>query len=402
MRAASTDATRAPRLGRQLDQIGNGDGLAAPEGLDRVGHDVAPDRPRAGGTASCPRSARVRSSRSSTSAESRRTWARANARSAGATGLPASSCRSASWSVIASGPSAFLISCAAAASERRRSAIVGVVRRRSAALRSCALEDGGDPLPDADAHRRQAVAARRGGRARAPASSTSRAPEQPSGWPIAIAPPFTLTRRRIEPELAHAGDRLRGERLVQLDEIEIARRRCRRAPAPSAWPGSARGPSASARRRRRAEATKRASGRPPEPLAAPASRRQQQRRRAVVDPRRVAGRHRPALLAKHRRAARPARRRSSRGAGARRPRTAPRRPLSCLRPSSTAHELVGEPPGRLRGAPSAAGSPARTRPAPRATRRTARRPARPSRPARACRSSASMRGLTNRQPSVLS
>ena len=132
-----------------------------------------------GRNARLPRSARVWSSRSSTRPASRRTCERANARSSGATGLPASSCRSASWSVIASGPSAFLISCAAAASDTFGSATASaraallagerprfVMRarrwRRSPARRRCTSSP--------------ARSGRAGGRARAPASSPSARP----------------------------------------------------------------------------------------------------------------------------------------------------------------------------------------------------------------------------------
>ena len=45
----------------------------------------------------------------------------------------------------------------------------------------------------------------------------------PSGWPIAIAPPLTFTRSRVEAELADHGEALRRERLVQLDEVEVGR-----------------------------------------------------------------------------------------------------------------------------------------------------------------------------------
>ena len=38
---------------------------------------------------------------------------------------------------------------------------------------------------------------------------------------MAIAPPLTLTLLRVEPELAHDGQRLRGERLVELDEVDV-------------------------------------------------------------------------------------------------------------------------------------------------------------------------------------
>ncbi len=43
----------------------------------------------------------------------------------------------------------------------------------------------------------------------------------PSGWPIAIAPPAHVDRGRVEPELADHRHRLRRERLVQLDEVEL-------------------------------------------------------------------------------------------------------------------------------------------------------------------------------------
>ena len=42
-----------------------------------------------------------------------------------------------------------------------------------------------------------------------------------------MAPPLTLTRSGLEPQLAHDGERLRGERLVQLDEVEIVDRHAR-------------------------------------------------------------------------------------------------------------------------------------------------------------------------------
>ena len=59
-----------------------------------------------------------------------------------------------------------------------------------------------------------------------------RAPVAPSGWPSAIAPPSMLTLSSDEAEFAHAGDGLRGERLVEFDDVDLARPRCRRAPAP--------------------------------------------------------------------------------------------------------------------------------------------------------------------------
>ena len=50
-----------------------------------------------------------------------------------------------------------------------------------------------------------------------------RAPEQPIGWPIAIAPPFGLTIGTVEVGPLHeARQRLGGEGLVELDHGEIA------------------------------------------------------------------------------------------------------------------------------------------------------------------------------------
>ena len=110
MRVSSIETASAPAGGSSTD---DGRGVAATERLDGFGDDRKQigvgraDRQQA-------RSARVRSIRSSTSRDSRRTCARANAMSGGWIGWPASSWRSASCNVIASGPSAFLISCAAA------------------------------------------------------------------------------------------------------------------------------------------------------------------------------------------------------------------------------------------------------------------------------------------------
>ena len=44
----------------------------------------------------------------------------------------------------------------------------------------------------------------------------------PSGWPSAIAPPFTFTRSGSRPSSRIDLEALRGERLVQLDQVEIA------------------------------------------------------------------------------------------------------------------------------------------------------------------------------------
>ena len=48
-----------------------------------------------------------------------------------------------------------------------------------------------------------------------------RAPEAPSGWPMAIAPPRTLTFGFVEFEHADAGEGLGGEGFVELDEVDV-------------------------------------------------------------------------------------------------------------------------------------------------------------------------------------
>ena len=48
-----------------------------------------------------------------------------------------------------------------------------------------------------------------------------RAPVQPSGWPSAIAPPCGFSLFFVDAELAHDRQRLRGERLVQLDDVDV-------------------------------------------------------------------------------------------------------------------------------------------------------------------------------------
>ena len=50
-----------------------------------------------------------------------------------------------------------------------------------------------------------------------------RAPLDPIGWPSAIAPPLTLTRAGSSSSPRTHAMRLRGEGLVQLDEVEVAR-----------------------------------------------------------------------------------------------------------------------------------------------------------------------------------
>ena len=50
--------------------------------------------------------------------------------------------------------------------------------------------------------------------------ATIRAPLAPIGWPSAIAPPLTLTFDPVEAERTAVGERLGGERLVDLDQVE--------------------------------------------------------------------------------------------------------------------------------------------------------------------------------------
>ena len=78
---------------------------------------------------------------------------------------------------------------------------------------------------------------------------TMRAPEQPSGWPSAMAPPLTLTCVARDRQLAQAGEHLRGERLVELDELDVRRATSRPAPAPCASPAPGRCPCSADRRR---------------------------------------------------------------------------------------------------------------------------------------------------------
>ena len=49
-----------------------------------------------------------------------------------------------------------------------------------------------------------------------------RAPDAPSGWPSAMAPPFTLVFVAVEPELLLDREVLRREGLVDLDEVDVA------------------------------------------------------------------------------------------------------------------------------------------------------------------------------------
>ena len=64
----------------------------------------------------------------------------------------------------------------------------------------------------------------RSARARGGAVVSSRAPVEPSGWPSAIAPPFTLTRSVSAPSSLLPGADDRRERLVHLEEVDVVDR----------------------------------------------------------------------------------------------------------------------------------------------------------------------------------
>ena len=92
--------------------------------------------------------------------------------------------------------------------------------RRRGSARSDALERPSRPTRR---HRGTAWRGRsgpRGGCSSWSSVATIRAPLAPIGWPSAIAPPLTLTFDPVEAELAAVGQRLGGERLVDLDEVE--------------------------------------------------------------------------------------------------------------------------------------------------------------------------------------
>jgi hypothetical protein len=64
---------------------------------------------------------------------------------------------------------------------------------------------------------------RRAAASRAASVTTMRAPVAPIGWPRAMAPPLTLSFSRRDRLVAQHREHLRGERLVQLHEVEILR-----------------------------------------------------------------------------------------------------------------------------------------------------------------------------------
>ena len=52
----------------------------------------------------------------------------------------------------------------------------------------------------------------------------SRVPDIPTGWPRAMAPPLTLTMSSLMPEVVGRGQPDGGEGLVDLEEVDVARR----------------------------------------------------------------------------------------------------------------------------------------------------------------------------------
>ena len=218
-----------------------------------------------------------------------------------------------------------------------------------------------------------------------------RTPDAPSGWPIAIAPPLTLTLLRVELRPARqAGERLRGERLVELDDLDVA-------PA-DARPARARGSAASTGRdaehvgvdgvRRRGRRSARAAR---GPTAAPAaSSPMQQRAGAVVERRRVARRHRAVLRERRLELARASRRDVS-GADA-----LVARELACRAPGRPSRRRSRRPRPRRR----AGGCAPRTRPAPRARCRGCPASFSVLSPSEIVHCSG-ISGLTMRQPSVV-
>ncbi len=53
------------------------------------------------------------------------------------------------------------------------------------------------------------------------AVKATRVPDIPTGWPSAIAPPLTLTTSLADAEVVGRGDADRGERLVDLEEVDV-------------------------------------------------------------------------------------------------------------------------------------------------------------------------------------
>src|SRR6185369_15866295 len=85
------------------------------------------------------------------------------------------------------------------------------------------LHDRRDPLPDADAHRREAPTPAGPDELVAEHRDQPR-PAHPERMAEGDRPAVDVDLRRIQTELVDANERLRRERLVQLDQIEVADR----------------------------------------------------------------------------------------------------------------------------------------------------------------------------------
>ena len=168
--------------------------------------------------------------------------------------------------------------------------LTGLAPRRPATPRSSALEHDGDALPDPDAHGCQPVAAT------ASAQLPGEGGEKPGARAAERVPNGDRPAKRINDRsielgpLGEAGDRLGGEGLVEFDHGKVLPTDARPAQGDpggldrsDAVPGRLDGGDGARDNPRQWLATG-LSGRP---LAC-----QQQRRRAVVERRRVAGRHR--------------------------------------------------------------------------------------------------------------
>ena len=83
-----------------------------------------------------------------------------------------------------------------------------------------AFDDRDVGLAAALAHGLQAVAAA-GALSSWSSVVSRRAPVAPSGWPSAIAPPLTFTRSRSAPVSCCQARTHRGERLVDLDQVDV-------------------------------------------------------------------------------------------------------------------------------------------------------------------------------------
>ena len=83
------------------------------------------------------------------------------------------------------------------------------------------LDGQRDAIAAAQAQARDAALQARAARARRAASSGSRAPLAPIGWPSATAPPLTLTFARSMPSCWSTATQLHRERFVDLEEVNV-------------------------------------------------------------------------------------------------------------------------------------------------------------------------------------